>query len=262
MKKFKTLVVLVITILLQSLVAAPALKKEELILFSENVIIPLPSEVFMALDQLTNVDWGRAVEYNYSSDYAENHILALNLGVRIADGFIATQAKDKVNAGTMFSVCRDLANNFGASNGSMIDKEKLLENINSGNWYQIRQMLDELQLGIKNEMRKYHPDFVVLASIGGWLEGLRVVSASLKENYSKDLSSILYQPVLISYLINKIETFSSENFNNRNIQKIYSGLKEVKVLSDAGSGNPVAEENVKKIFTISSMLIETIVKGA
>jgi hypothetical protein len=253
---------LLMLVLSFNLLADGPLTEKEKSMFIRNVVIPLPSEIILALDNLTDVDWKNSVEYNYSADYEENYQIVLNLGIKVANGFVAIQAEDKKNIGEMFSVSKNLAENFGAKSNLFTRKEEIISLVKSNKWNELRETLDDMQQKIKIEMAKYHPDFVTLASIGGWLQGLNVVSGTLAKDYNDKASTILYQPILVNYFIRKIDSLDGKHSSLPIIQKIKMKLQEIKELSNSGFSNPVNKENVVKLYDISSSLIKEIEKGA
>ena len=61
----------------------------------EDVVVPLPNEIFGALNKLGAVNWKEYVRSEEGPNFAERpRIAALLLGTVIADGFIAVQAED------------------------------------------------------------------------------------------------------------------------------------------------------------------------
>src|SRR5919206_4658665 len=60
----------------------------------EDVVVPLPGEVFGALNKLGPVNWKEYVRSSRGSNFGERPRIALMLGSIIADGFIAVQAQD------------------------------------------------------------------------------------------------------------------------------------------------------------------------
>ncbi|MBN2789990.1 MAG: hypothetical protein JXR69_07360 [Candidatus Delongbacteria bacterium] len=255
----RRLLALFMIIMSFSLFSQSDLSAEEMAMFKSNVVVPLPSEIIMALDRLSEVNWKEIVSYDYTANYAENYKIALNLGVRVAQGFIAIQAEDRKNTGEMFSVSRDLAENFGANSEMFIDKDQISNLLNEGKWMDLRGILDGIHLEIKVEMKKYDPDYVALASVGGWIEGLEVVSKALLSNYSEDASTILYQPELIEHLASEILSIKDINKNNPEVKLINEEMPKIQKLCDMGYGNPIPVENIKQLSDISSNLIKVII---
>src|SRR5207237_8703885 len=60
----------------------------------ENVVVPLPNEIFGALNKLGSVNWREYVRTEKSSNFTERPRIAPLLGTVIADGLIGTQAED------------------------------------------------------------------------------------------------------------------------------------------------------------------------
>ncbi|MCK4978997.1 MAG: hypothetical protein KAS62_01310 [Candidatus Delongbacteria bacterium] len=255
----RKLLALFMIILSFSVFSQGELSEEEMAMFKRNVVVPQPSEIIMALDRLSEVNWKEIVKYDYTANYAENYKIALNLGVRVAQGFIAIQAEDRKNTGEMFSVSRDLAENFGANSEMFIDKDQISNLLNEGKWMELRGILDGIHLEIKVEMKKYDPDYVALASIGGWIEGLDVVTKALLSNYSEDASTILYQPELIEHLASEILNIKEHNRNNPEVKLINKEMPKIKELCDMGFGNPIPLENIKQLSEISGNLIKVII---
>lgn len=256
MKYFKLLIFLLSAALLFS---QDGLSEEEKALFKTNVIVPAPSEIIMALDMLSEVNWKDVVTYDKSANYSDNYKIALNLGVRVAQGFIAIQAQDRKNTGEMFRICRDLAENFGAKSEMFVEEDEILRLLDENNWTELRSILDDIHLKIKDEMYKYDPDFVELASVGGWMEGLHIVSKALKSNYSPDASVILYQPELIQYFSEAVKNIKPLNGNNPEVKAISAMMPEIGRLCEVGSGNPIPLENIEKLYEISSKINRSIV---
>src|SRR4051794_37457040 len=71
-----------------------AIKKLHIAKRVENVVVPLPNEVFGALDKLGGVNWKEYVRSSKGITFTERPRIALLLGTVIADGFIAVQAED------------------------------------------------------------------------------------------------------------------------------------------------------------------------
>src|SRR5207247_11209787 len=60
----------------------------------EDVVVPLPNEIFGALNKLGTVNWKEHVRSDKGSNFTERPRIALLLGTVIVDGFIAVQTQD------------------------------------------------------------------------------------------------------------------------------------------------------------------------
>src|ERR1700745_4503704 len=61
----------------------------------EDVVVPLPNEIFGALSKLGAVNWKEHVRSDKGLNFTERPRIALLLGAVIADGFIAGEAEDR-----------------------------------------------------------------------------------------------------------------------------------------------------------------------
>src|SRR5437868_6809626 len=82
----------------------------------EDVVVPLPGEIFAALNKLGGVNWHEYVRTNKGSNFTERPRLALLLGTVIADGFIAVQAQDGPAVKEIGQRVKKLAGAIGVEN--------------------------------------------------------------------------------------------------------------------------------------------------
>src|SRR5207245_4962232 len=64
----------------------------------EDVVVPLPNEIFGALNKLGAVNWKEHVRSDEEPNFTERPRIALLLGTVIDDGFLVVQAEDAVVA--------------------------------------------------------------------------------------------------------------------------------------------------------------------
>ena len=60
----------------------------------EDVVVPLPNEIFGALNKLGTVNWRAHVRSDKGPNFTERPRIALLLGTVIAEGFVAVEAED------------------------------------------------------------------------------------------------------------------------------------------------------------------------
>jgi hypothetical protein len=99
--------------------AAEAPRKIDVHRYSENineVMVPLPNEIFSALGKLDSVNWKEFVRTNKGTNFTERPRIALLLGTVIADGFIAVQAEDAPSVKEIGQRVVSLAKGIGVGN--------------------------------------------------------------------------------------------------------------------------------------------------
>jgi uncharacterized OsmC-like protein len=223
------------------------------------VYVPPSSLVFKNLDSLTKakVSWQGLSSFNQKSNYTNKYTIALNLGTRICDAFLAVQAKDKKNFNPMAMTVTSLSGKLGADIEQTMN-EKMFDLVKKDKWQEVRAMLDEQQNTVKEKLNKLDKDAAVLVTLGGWLQGLNVVSKALTNSYNADATSVIRNPRLVDYLIGELNGVGAQAKSNDLVKKISTQLPEIKNLVNVDKGKPISADAVKKISQITTALVKDI----
>ena len=251
--------------------AAPPLTLEQRNDASAKVIVPLSADIFNALDQLDkDVNWRALVDYTAQggarekSSYPDNALKALNLGVRVADAFIAIQAKDAAALRSLSNTLVSLAQPLGVSEEIVGARETIERNARAGDkWPTVRDNVVALQEKVRTELEdQKRADEAVLVVVGGWLQGLHLVTKALSGNdYNADAATVLRQVSLVQSLQTQLNGLSAETKNLPVIQAILADLPEIAKLTAVGQNEPVSKANVEQLYKVSSKLAAAIMKG-
>jgi hypothetical protein len=96
--------------------APPHININQLSTTVEDVVVPLPNEIFGALNKLGAVNWKEHVRSDKGPNFTERPRIALLLGTVIADGFIAVQAEDAPAVKDIGQLVLSLAKGIGVGN--------------------------------------------------------------------------------------------------------------------------------------------------
>jgi hypothetical protein len=224
----------------------------------DDVVVPLPNEVFGALNKLGGVNWREYVRNDKGSNFTERPRIALLLGAVIADGFIAVQAEDPATVKDIGQRVLSLAKGIGVGNSITPHAKAITEAADKRNWVGVRQELDRTQNSVQQAMNEVHDEKLSqLVSLGGWLRGTEVLTAVVNKRYSQEGSELLHQPDLLVYFENKLQ--GMPEFNLKLLQDIHAALVEVKPLIDVGDAH-ISAASVKKINEITTRLGDAITK--
>src|SRR2546428_9676354 len=224
----------------------------------ENVVVPLPNEIFGALNKLGSVNWREYVRTEKSSNFTERPRIALLLGTVIADGFIAVQAEDAPAVKDIGQRVMTLAKGIGVGNSITPHAKAIIEAADKRNWANVRRELDRTQNSVQQAMNEVHDEKLSqLVSLGGWLRGTEVLTSVVKEHFSNDGAELLHQPDLLSYFQTRLQAMPE--FNLPIIREIQDALVEVKPLIDIGNAR-ISAESVKKVNEITTRLGNDIIK--
>ena len=107
-------------------------------------MVPLPNEIFGALNKIDSVNWKEFVRTNKGTNFTERPRIALLLGTVIADGFIAVQAEDAPSVKEIGQRVVSLAKGIGVGNSIVPHAKAITEAADKRNWPAVRgQALDQ-----------------------------------------------------------------------------------------------------------------------
>src|SRR5882724_3776844 len=226
----------------------------------EDVVVPLPNEVFGALNKLGSVNWHEYVRTDKGSNFTERPRIALLLGTVIADGFIAVQAEDASAVKDIGQRVQALARAIGVERSITQHAKAIIEAADKRRWDSVRQELDRTQNSVQQAMNEVHDEKLSqLVSLGGWLRGTEVLTSVVTEHFSSDGAELLHQPDLLSYFQTRLQAMPE--YKMRLLQDIQEALVKVRPLIDVGDAK-ISEASVKRINEITTRLGTAIVTKA
>src|SRR5207302_1051263 len=200
----------------------------------EDVVVPLPGEVFSALNKLGPVNWKEYVRTEKSANFSERPRTALLLGNVIADGFIAVQAQDAPAVKEIGQRVLTLAKAIGVGASITPHAKAITEAADKRKWENVRHELDRTQNSVQAAMNEVHDEKLSqLVSLGGWLRGTQVLSSVVTKHFSADAAELLHHSDLLVHFQTQLQAMPE--FNLPLIRDIRSALGEVKPLVDVGS---------------------------
>jgi hypothetical protein len=226
---------------------------------TEKVYVPSVALVFRSLDSVAKnkVNWKALALYSETTTYNSRHSIALNLGVRASDAFVAAQAKDDNNFLKMAVASAGLSAKLGVEMDQNTNA-KMVDMVKQGKWDDVKKTLDEQQQTMRQKISRLDKDAARLVVVGGWLAGLQVVSKALVINYNDNSSSALRNPKVLGYLFDELNVSSNSVKGNPLVKKIMAQLPTLKSLVEIEKPNPIPLENCKKIADITSSLVKDI----
>jgi hypothetical protein len=191
--------------------------------------------------------------------YRNRAQIALNLGGLIADGFIAVEAKDSQQVKNIGSDIIKLAKALGVSENLLKRGNSLNEFAENDEWDALQEELEATQNEVKSSMQTHSDqDLVILVSVGGWLRGTQVVSASIMQNYDERSAKVLRQPALVSFIESKLKDISPELGAEPLVKDVKDQLTGVGKLVSFPAGKTPTIEDVRKVNAAVGKMMETI----
>jgi hypothetical protein len=224
----------------------------------ENVVVPLPNEIFGALNKLGSINWREYVRTEKSSNFTQRPRIALLLGTVIADGFIAVQAEDAPAVKEIGERVLNLSKAIGVGNSITPHAKAITEAADKRKWGEVRTELDRTQSSVQAAMNEVHDEKLSqLVSLGGWLRGTQVLTSVVTKHFSPDGAELLHQPDLLVHF--QTQLAGMPEFNQPIIHDIRTALGQVKPLVDVSGSNHISADSVRKINDITTKLDSGIV---
>src|SRR6516164_5622404 len=166
----------------------------------EDVVVPLPNEIFGALNKLGTVNWRAHVRSDKGPNFTERPRIALLLGTVIADGFIAVQAEDAETVKEIGQRVMTLAKGIGVGNSITPHAKAIIEAADKRKWENVRHELDRTQNSVQQAMNELQDQKLSqLVSLGGWLRGTQILTAVVNRHFTEEGAELLHQPDLLRY---------------------------------------------------------------
>jgi hypothetical protein len=221
----------------------------------DEIVVPLPSEVFNVLDKLGSPNWQEQLRDPVIRNTGERAQIALLLGSVVAEGFVAVEATDKERVKKVGRAVLELARAIGVESTVLSRTNSIVTRADSGDWPAVRQQLDGALTDVKNAMIQLKDDQLAhLVSLGGWLRGTEVLTAVVQKSYSPDGADLLNQPDLLRYFQERIAGMPPRLRTNRLVNRIQKGLDEISPLIN----QKITPDSVRRINEITGQMVNAI----
>jgi hypothetical protein len=231
----------------------------------EQVVVPVPSEVFAVLDKLGKPNWTEVlrVQKGVAEPRGNERQISLLLGTVIAEGFIAVEAENTAEVKNIGNSVRSLAKAIGVEKAVSRRANSIVEFADKRRWHEVRKELDLALSDVRQAMLELNSEpLAQLVSLGGWLRGTEALSAVVTKSFSKDGAELLHQPVLVEHFDRRLKSMGSASSDDALLQKIQKGLHEIKPLMGTSDGTSISEKEVREIGKACGHLVAAIKGGA
>ena len=226
----------------------------------QDVVIPVPSEIFNALDKLgSNPNWNSVLPPVSKAHPVVQSEIAMMLGTVIADGFIAVEAKEKNKVDDIGKEVIKLADALGVGASVKSHCNAIVDAAKDGYWADVRSELDKAQNDVRGAMIKLHSqDNSELVSIAGWLRGTDALTYLIKNDYKPDSADLLHQPDMLNTFEAQFDHMDEKTKTDPIVSELRAGLKKIKPMLDTHGADVIPEKTVVQINDITAALVKSI----
>ena len=221
------------------------------------IAVPVPKEIFRSLDQFRDANWSavKRPEVARWKSHGDQAQIAILLGVVIAEGFVAMEAKDSIEVKNLGHTVLSLAGGVGIRDRALRRSRSIIEFADSDQWSDARREWDGVLSDLETGMIQIKSEHLAqLASLGGWLRGTEALSAVVLQNYSPERANLLRQPALIDYLEKQLRAMNGDLQARPIVGKLLDGIRNIRSLVENENG-PLPEETVRKLHGICAELV-------
>jgi hypothetical protein len=221
----------------------------------DEVLVPVPSEVFSVLKKLGTPDWKKLMEHSATlGTTTDRTALALQLGTVVADGFVAVEAASAPEVEKIGRLVLKLSGALGVQEAVSPHCDAILTASKSGSWDEVRSELEKVQATARQSMDDSRDSALAqCVSLAGWMRGTEVMTAAIKAHYTADTADLLRQPTITASFRQTLKTLRAENKNAR-LTPLSEGLDALHRLMQPETETP-GESEVDEIHETASELV-------
>jgi hypothetical protein len=227
----------------------------------DDVIVPVPSEIFSVLDKLGNPTWPafqRPIK-GVAQPFGTRPQQALYLGTVIAEGFIAVEAKDSEEVKNIGRSVLNLSQALGVRDAVTKRANAIVKAAEKEDWPQVRSELDGALSVVKDALQQLgDSDLANLVALGGWSRGTEALCDVVTRDYSRDGADLLHQPMLLTNFAAKLNGLKPRLKKEPLVTKAQNALNAITPPMSTPGGSVITKETVAEIGKIIAAFIKAI----
>jgi len=229
----------------------------------DDVVVPVPSEVFVVLDKLGSPNWREELPENEGSNTGNRAQVALLLGTVIADGFIAVQAEDPERVKEIGQKVLELADAINVRKAVLARSKSITEKADKKDWPAVRKEFDGALQDVRGAMEELGDgDLAQLVSVGGWVRGTEVLTSVVSKNYTSDGAELLNQPRLLEYFATRMDTLENARLKKEPlVGQVRKLLRDLRPIIQRAEKDPPTADSVKRINRLTAETVVAITTG-
>jgi hypothetical protein len=224
----------------------------------EQVVVPVPSEVFSVLDKLGKPNWSEVLRPLKGSvtPMGGKEQISLRLGMVIAEGFIAVEAENAEQVKHIGNSVRSLAKAIGVEKAVNRRAGSIVEGAEKHRWSEVRRELDLALREVREAMLELDNEpLAQLVSLGGWLRGTEALCEVVSKNFSKDGAELLRQPLLLEHFQRRLGQLPERSVANPVVVRVREGVGQLKTQIGPEEGAAYSEKKVRDVGGICRGLV-------
>jgi hypothetical protein len=225
----------------------------------ENLSIPTPGEFFAAINKIDRPNWSQLDRPGPLAATTSRARLSLNVGTRVADGFIAVEAQDGQQVKNTGKDIIDLARGLGVSETIIARGNSIGDFADNNEWTALKEELEATENEVKFQMaaQKDEP-LIILVTVGAWIRGMQAASEVISTNYSPLAAELLRQPAIVAYLGQRLAALPDRMAKDELIQQLRTGIQSIGKTTDLPPDETLTEKDVAAVRATTTSLVNAL----
>jgi hypothetical protein len=197
---------------------------------------PLVGKVFSDLELFQPPPLDLVRSFDLKRGFPNRFQTGLQFGALVANGFVATMARQKqLIIDTGRALIRE-ANALGAGQRLTSRSKSLFELSERNDWQGLREELNATQEDVEDSMLELKDgEMADLVSLGGWLRGFQLASHVTAVHYTPEKAAALVRPAVMDYFISRMDCLSPGMKKRPIVISIASRLKTIRAIAVPGT---------------------------
>ena len=223
---------------------------------------PSIKKLFEELDDLGSLPYEK-LQRKIGDAPRDRSLVALSLGVLIADGFLAVHSDQILELRDIGGAILKHTKILGSGKGAIRHVKTILESSALEELDTLKQELSKTQVDVEAEMVLLRDvDIAHLVGLGGWLRAMQIGANSSLAPFNPERAQKLARVEIVEYFINSLSELNPKIRESENITRIRRRLVQVLVIINAPEGpdKTFTEAQVREIATKSDDLVKLATK--
>lgn len=219
------------------------------------VTTPLVGKIFNDLEIFQPPPLQMLKTFNSNDIFNNRFQTALQFGALVANGFVATIARQQPLIIEIGKALIKDANALAAGKKLTDHSKSLFELANRGDWPGLRKELDRCQQEVEEAMIELHDgEMADLISLGGWLRGFQMATHVTADEYTPKKAAALIRLPVMDYFIERLDTLSPRTKRRAIVINLTVNLKSIRAI--AAQSKVLSLDQVKQLKTLADEAIK------
>lgn len=227
--------------------------------FLDGLSIPNPGELFAALGKSGKPDWAALFRKQPPASHITRPLIALNLGIRLADAFLAAEAQDRQQVKNVSMEIKLIAKGLGLEQDFMVRSNSIADFADSRQWDALFEEIEAVRGELAATMEgQRDADLVMLMSLGCWLRSVDIATAELVANYSPEDVNILRGSAIGEFFSTRLNALPAKTRAIPVITEIQQRLPELSAALSFPEGKTPPKDKVSGMHRLTAAMISLI----